>query len=118
MKLTMQDYSRIQRAINRDIQAHFDYLRDNPECPKNIEVKCYKEIDAERELLNRIINTSTIQEFTFTELQTIDFTIIEAATKIMNERDKEKDKYKFDELTGIIKELIALKKKVNKYLSE
>lgn len=117
MKLTMQDYNRIQRAINRDINSYFDAI-DNNELEQDMIEKCYKEINADRELLNRIINTSTIQEFTYTELQTIDFTINEAAKNIMNERNKEKDKYRFDELTGIIKELIALKKKTNKYLSE
>lgn len=118
MKLTMQDYNRIQRAINRDVQAHFDYLRDFPECPKNIEVKCYKEIDADRELLNRITNASTIQSFDLNELETISFAISEAGRIILNERDKAKDKTRFDELTGMIKELIEINKKIRKYLSE
>lgn len=118
MKLTIQDHNRIQRALNADIQDYYNYLKETPNCSDDIEKKCYKEINADREILNRIINTSTIQEFTYTELQTIDFTISEAGKNIMDERDKTKDKYKFDELTGIVKELIALKKKVNKYLSE
>ena len=113
----MQDYNRIQRALNKDMASYFDEI-DNNELEQDMIDKYYKEINADRELLNRICNTSTIQEFTYTELQTIDFTIGEAGTNIMNERDKTKDKYKFDELTGIIKELITLKKKVNKYLSE
>lgn len=113
----MQDYNRIQRAINKDINSYYDAI-DNNEIEQDMIDKYYKEINADRELLNRIINTSTIQEFTYTELQTIDFAISEAGKNIMNERDKTKDKCQFEELTGIVKELIALKKKINNYLSE
>lgn len=118
MKLTVQEYNRIQRAINRDIQDYYDYLRDTPNCSKDVEEKCYNEINAGRELLNRITDSTTIQSFKTTELETIDFAISEAGIIILNERDKTKDKIRFDELTGIITELVQIRKKITKYLSE
>lgn len=118
MKLTINDKNRIQRGLNRDIQDYFDYLRETPNCSNDIEEKCYNEISADRALINKINSAEIIQSFSLNELETIGFAISEAGRIILNERDKTKDKTRFDELTGIIKELIQINKKITKYLGE
>lgn len=114
----MQDYNRIQRAINRDIQDYYDYLKETPNCSSDIEEKCYNEINADRELLNRIINTSTIQEFTYTELQLIVDIINIAGNAILDKAADSKNKQEINELIEMSREFIKIKNKTKKYLEE
>lgn len=118
MKLTINDKNRIQRGLYRDIQDYFDYLRVTPNCSSDIEEKCYNEINADRALISTINSAETIQSFSLNELETIGFAISEAGKIILNERDKTKDQTRFDELTGIIKELIKINKKITKHLGK
>lgn len=118
MKFTVADKNRIQRGLNRDIQDYFDYLIKTPNCSDDIEQKCYNEIEADRHLINRIISAETMQSFNYNELETIGYAVSTAGKIILEEREKTKDRTRYDELTGIIKEIIEINKKIAKYLGE
>ena len=113
----MQDYNRIQRALNRDMASYFDAI-DNNELEQDMIDKCYKEINADRELLNRIINTSTIQQFTYTELQLMIDIINIAGNAILDKASDSNNKQEINELIEMSREFIKLKNKTKKYLDE
>lgn len=97
--------------------SYFDAI-DNNELEQDMIDKCYKEINADRELLNRIINTSTIQQFTYTELQLMIDIINIAGNAILDKASDSNNKQEINELIEMSREFIKLKNKTKKYLDE